>query len=179
MPTKAPSCSLRVAGLCGCFALAAAAAFPLAAAAEAQPLTVAVAASGSIPGIRDADLSSFLADTMNTGADGSWHFEPTAPGAPPSPNRIEWSIKMNASAEGAVRTYGFSRATMERLIGVHQFLSIEVTLFLNGQYQTQSHSEVTATEGAQDPDLAADVVRSTRQLMAYTTMDTTAKPASP
>lgn len=159
--------------------LGAGTAFPLAAAGEVQaalqPRTVAVAASGSIPGISDADLSSFLADTMNTGADGSWHFEPMAPGAPPSPNRIEWSIKMNASAEGAVRTYGFSRATMERLIGVHQFLSIEVTLYLDGQYQTQSHSEVTATGGAHDPDLAADVVRSTRELMAYTTMDTTGK----
>ena len=79
---------------------------------------------------------------MNTGADGDWHFQPHSAGAPLAPNRIEWTITTNASAEGAVRSYGFSRATMARLIGVHQFLSIEVRLYLDGQYQTLSHSEV-------------------------------------
>lgn len=138
-------------------------------------MRVAVAVDGSIPGISDADLPALLAKAMNEGVDGGWRFEPVAPGAPMPPDRIEWSIKTNASAEGTVRTYGFSRATMERLMGVHQFLSIEVTLFLGGQYQTQSHSEVTANGGAQDPDLMADVVRSTRQLIAYTSLDTTGK----
>jgi hypothetical protein len=102
-----------------------------------------------------------------------------ASGDGPKPrNRIEWSITTNASAEGGVRTYGFSRATMARLIGVHQFLSIEVTLYLDGQYQTASHSEITASGGPQDPDLMADVAQSTKQLIAYTAMDTTGKGAS-
>lgn len=151
------------------------AACPLAAAA-AQPMTIGVAVEGSVPGISDAELPVYLADTMNSGADGEWHFVPVAPGGPKPRNRIEWAIRTNASAEGSVRTYGFSRATMERLIGVHQFLSIEVTLYLDGQYQTAAHSEVTASGGPQDPDLMADVVRSTKQLIAYSKMDTTAKP---
>jgi hypothetical protein len=144
-------------------------------AATAQPMRVAVAVEGSIPGISDADLPALLAKAMNEGVDSGLRFEPVAPGAPMPPDRIEWSITTNASAEGTVRTYGFSRATMQRLMGVHQFLSIEVTLFLGGQYQTQSHSEVAANGSAQDPDLMADVVRSTRQLVAYTTLDTSGK----
>lgn len=166
----------RFANLAAGLVLALASVAPMTARSEVHPITVGVAASGSIPGISDAELAGFLATTMNNGADGPWRFEPTAPGAPPPPNRIEWAIKTNASAEGTVRSYGFSRATMERLIGVHQFLSIEVKLYLDGQYQTAAHSEVTATQRAHDPDLAADVIRSTRQLMAYSTMDTT-KPA--
>ena len=145
------------------------------AAADAQPMVVGVMVEGSVPGISDAELPAYMVNTMNQGAGGGWHFQPVDAGAPKPPNRIEWSIQTNASAEGSVRTYGFSRATMQRLIGVRQYLSIEVTLYLGGRYQTASHSEITANGGAQDPGLMEDVVRSTKQLIAYTATDTTAK----
>lgn len=158
---------------------AAAAVLPQAAGGEAlQPLTVAVAAQGSVPGVKDADLNAFLANTMNAGIEGPWHFVPAARNGPAAANRIEWSFRSMASAEGTVRNFGFARNAIDRMMGAHQFLSIEVTLYLNGQYQTASHSEVTAAKKAQNPELIADVVRSTRQLIAYEAMDTT-KPFTP
>jgi hypothetical protein len=141
--------------------------------AAAQPLTVAVVVQGSLPGIKDADLSRYVAETMTAGVEGPWRFAPSQRGAAPALNRIEWSIKSNASAEGSIRNFGFARTTIDRLMGAHQFLSIEVTLYLGGRYQTASHSEVTASKEAENPELIADIVRSTRQLIAYEAMDTT------
>jgi hypothetical protein len=151
---------------------------PARAAVAGEPLTVAIVAQGSLPGVKDTDLAAFLAQTMNVGVEGPWHFAAAPAGVPKAPNRIEWSIRNMASAEGTVRNFGFARATIDRMTGAHQFLSIEVTLYLNGQYQTASHSEVTATKEAQNPELIADIVRSTQQLIAYEAMDTT-KPAIP
>lgn len=161
-------------------ALAAAISLPATAIGQAsQPLAVVVVAHGSVPGVRDADLNRFLADTMNAGVQGPWRFEPApSGGSTKAPNRIEWSIRSMASAEGTVRNFGFARAAIDRMMGRHQILSIEATLFLGDQYQTASHSEVPATKEAQNPELAADVVRSTRQLLAYEAMDTT-KPLTP
>jgi hypothetical protein len=157
--------------------LTAAISLPEAAIGEAaQPLAVLVVAHGSVPGIRDADLNRFLADTMNGGVQGPWHFEPAPAGGTKAPNRIEWSIRSMTSAEGTVRSFGFARAAIDRMMGKHQILSIEATLFLGGQYQNASHSEVPATKEAQNPELAADVVRSTQQLMPAT--DAT-KPLTP
>jgi hypothetical protein len=143
-----------------------------------QPLIVTVAAQGSLPGVKDAELGQFLAETMNAGVAGSWHFVPAAKGAPRAANSIEWAIRSMASAEGTVRNFGFARAAIDRMMGAHQFLSIEVTLYLGGQYQTASHSEVSATKEAGNPELIADIVRSTQQLIAYEAMDTT-KPLAP
>lgn len=152
---------------------------PQAARSEApQPLSIAVVAKGSVPGVKDADLNRFLADTMNAGVQGPWHFEPAPAGVAKAPNRIEWSIRSMASAEGTVRNFGFARAAIDRMMGKHQPLSIDATLYLNGQYQTASHSEVSATKEAQNPELTADVVRSTQQLVAYGAADTS-KPLSP
>jgi hypothetical protein len=137
----------------------------------AEPMPVAVTATGELPGIPAADLPSFLAKVMN-GAGGNWRFEAAPSGGPAPANRIEWSFKTNPSAVGAVRTYGFSRATMQRLLGVHHYLTIEVTLYLHGQYQTQSLGQVTVTGGADDTDLSTEITRDTRQLMSYLSMDT-------
>ena len=143
-----------------------------------QPVVVVVVAHGSIPGIRDADLNRFLADTMNGGVQGPWHFEPAAPGGTKAPNRIEWSIRSLASAQGTVRNFGFARAAIDRMMGKHQPLSIDAMLYLDGQYQTASHSEVSATKDEQNSELSADVVRSTQQLVAYGATDRS-KPLSP
>ena len=151
---------------------------PQAASSEVAPLAVAVVAQGSLPGVKDADLNRFLAEAMNAGVKGPWHFEPALAGMAKVPNRIEWAIRSMASAEGTVRNFGFARSTIDRMMGAHQFLSIEVTLYLGGQYQTASHSEVSATKEARNPELIADIVRSTQQLIAYEAMDTT-KPSAP
>jgi hypothetical protein len=151
---------------------------PATAIGEIEHRIVVVAAQGSLPGVKSADLDRYLAETMNTGVAGPWHFVPAASGAPVAPNRIEWAIRIMASAEGTIRNFGFARAAIDRMTGAHQFLSIEVTLYLNGQYQTAAHSEVTATKAAQNPELVADIVRSTQQLIAYEAMDTT-KPLAP
>ena len=143
-----------------------------------QPLTVAVVAQGSLPGVIDADLNRFLADAMNAGVKGPWRFEPAPAGVAKTPDRIEWAIRSMASAEGTVRNFGFARSAIDRMMGAHQFLSIEVTLYLNDQYQTAAHSEVGATKEARNPELIADIVRSTQQLIAYEAMDTT-RPLAP
>jgi hypothetical protein len=140
--------------------------------AQAAELTsIAVVAKGALPGVPDAQLQAYLARTMNS-AGGNWQFEPAPSDGPAPANRIEWSFKTNPSAVGAVRTYGFSRATMSRLLGVHHYLTIEVTLYLHGQYQTQSLDQITVLGGMNDADLATEITRDTRQLMSYLTMDT-------
>jgi hypothetical protein len=174
MPLFRP-CSL--ASLFGAASLILTALLPPTARGETRSPTIAVVVKGSLPGIKDADLSRYFAETMS-GAAGPWRFEPSQPGAAPAPNRIEWAIKSNASAEGRIRSFGFTRDAMERLMGKHQFLSIEVTLYLSGQYQTASHSEVTTSREAENPELVADIVRNTKELIAYEAMNTT-KPFAP
>ncbi|HVJ51249.1 MAG TPA: hypothetical protein VM689_02220 [Aliidongia sp.] len=142
-------------------------------------MTVAVIAAGSLPGIRDTDLPTYLVGEMNSAGNATWHFEPGPATKQASLNRIEWSFKTNASAVGQVRTYGFSRALMQRLIGAHQFLTIEATLYLNGEYQTKSLSQINTTGGSTDRDLAAALIKDTRQLMAYSQMDTRVEAIGP
>ena len=62
---------------------------PQAASSEVAPLAVAVVAQGSLPGVKDADLNRFLAEAMNAGVNGPWHFEPALAGMAKVPNRIE------------------------------------------------------------------------------------------
>lgn len=161
----------RAGTLALCLALLAAATGPVSAKGAAPSMTVAVVAAGSLPGVKDADLSTFLAYEMNA-AGGSWRFEPVAAGKQAPPNRIEWSFKPKASAAGRARTYGFSSALVQRLIGARQFVTVEAILYLDGQYQTKSLDQLSATGDAADPDLAAELAKDTRQLMAYPGMDT-------
>ncbi len=141
-------------------------------AARAEPTAVAVTASGSLPGIRDADLTAYLARRMNESGGSTWRFVPATPGSTVPRNRIEWSFKTNGSAVGRARTYGFPSALVQHQIGAHEFLTVEATLYLDGAYQTKSLSQVNATGGPTDPALLAMLARDTGQLIAYSTMDT-------
>jgi hypothetical protein len=137
----------------------------------AESTRVAVAAKGVLPGIPDADLNAYLVKAM--AATGSnWRFEPAAVGRIPPPYRIEWSFKANSAAASSVRSFGFSGAAMQRLLGTRHYLTIEATLYLQGEYQTQTIGQVSVLGGAGDRDLVAEIERDTRQLMAYPTMDT-------
>ena len=139
---------------------------------QAAPAPVAVVATGSLPGIKDDDLTAYLARRMNEIGGGTWHFVPAQPGRSVALNRIEWSFKTNGSAVGHARTYGFSSAFVQRLIGAHEFLTVEATLYLDGEYQTKSLSQVNDTGGPTDPALVATLRRDTTQLIAYSTLDT-------
>ncbi len=47
------------------------------------------------------------------------------------------------------------------------------------EYQAKSLGQVTATGGAADPDLAAEIAKDTRQLMAYPALETHVDAVSP
>lgn len=128
----------------------------------APAATVSVETQGFLPGLGKAELPAHIATQMNGANAGAWRF--VANGN--APDRVVWSFKTGPSANGAVRTYGFSRAMMERLVGAHHFVTIEAKLYLKGDYQCGDYE--TATIGPQMPDseLSATIVRMTRILMS-------------
>jgi hypothetical protein len=156
---------------CG-WTLLALSAVPPSPAGASEP-TLAVTAIGALPGMKIADVPAYLSGQLNALGTG-WRFLPVAAGAKPPPDRIEWSFEPSASAAGAVRTYGFSRFIMQRLIGVHPFVTVEATLYLHDEYQTRSIGQVGASDGRVGTDLADEIARDTRQLIAYSQMDTRA-----
>lgn len=144
----------------------------------AESARVAVATTGELPGIPDADLNAYLIKAM-AAAGRKWRFEPAATGRIPPPYRIEWSFKTKTAAASSVRTYGFSDSAMQRLHGTRHYLTIEATLYLQGEYQTQMIGQISVLGGAGDSELTAEIERDTRQLIAYTMMDTRSELSSP
>ena len=71
-----------------------------------------------------------------------------------------------------MRSFGFAKALMRRLSGVHDYVSVVATLYLDGAYQTQSLGQVSVVGGVTDTDLTAELSKDTKQLIAYTVMDT-------
>jgi hypothetical protein len=133
---------------------------------------VFVATKGSLPGFNDTDLPGYFAAAMNAVASTGWHFAPVAAGLGQPPERVELSFRTNPYAAGTVRTYGISRATMDRLLNVHHSITIEARLFLGGQYQTLVFEQVTVSGGSHDVDLEEAVTKLTRALTAYPTLNT-------
>ena len=134
------------------------------------PGDVFVATKGSLPGFNDRDLPAYLVATMNAVAPTGWHFVSAGAGAKAPPERIEISFGSNPYAAGSVRTYGFSRATMDRLLNVHHSITMEARLFLGGQYQTLFFAPVTVSGGPQDSEFKEAVAKLTRALTAYPTL---------
>jgi len=143
----------------------------------ASEQTVAVRATGSVPDLSAADLPGYVAAALNAGHPDRWYFEAAKPESMVPGYRIDWNFKENAYAAGTVRTYGFSRAQMERLIGSRKSLTIEARLFLHGEYQTLVLDHVTLDQGARSTELAVAITKIARELMAYPDLDT--KPAAP
>lgn len=138
---------------------------------SAAPSTVvAVETAGSVPGIGEGQLDRYIADQMNAAHVGAWRFVPVKSAIPE--DRVEWSFTMAPSAMGAVRTYGFSRAMMERLIDAHHYVTIEAKLYWHGQYQTVMLGHATIGSGVQDPALTALIAKMTRLVMSYPMSDT-------
>ncbi len=126
---------------------------------------MAVETTGSVPGLGEAELARYVAEEMNAARVG-WQFV-AVPNASAAPNRVEWSFTTGPSASGAVRTYGFSRAMMERLMPAHHYVTIEAKLYWHGQYQTVMLGHVTTGATMPDPDLTALIGKMTRLVMAY------------
>ena len=136
---------------------------PLALPPAAASNTVEVEASGALPGFHLADLSRYLAMHMAKARLADWHFEPASNNGS-SPDRVEWSFKLNPYAGGGVRN--FMRPHMdERIFGVHRPVTIEVRLYLNGEYQTLVERQAIIEGGPNDPDLAAAVASLTQDLL--------------
>jgi hypothetical protein len=88
---------------------------------------------------------------------------------------------LNPYAGGEVRN--FVRAPVnERGFGVHRPITIEVRLFLNGQYQSLVERQAMIQGGPNDPELAAAIASATESLLgpsgAYRAIDTGQRPAS-
>ena len=128
--------------------------------------------SGSVPGLRDSALSSFLVAQMVADHHATWHFE-TAPSASSlEPNRVEWSFELHPQALGAVRqfgavgnsSYGASQSSEKVLFGVHRSVTAKARLYLDGQYQFEVFSQSTIQGGSRDPNLIALVAKVTMSL---------------
>jgi hypothetical protein len=135
--------------------------------AMAQTVTIAVQATGELPGFRIGEAAPYLAAEMATAGISAWHFVPRDPGLA-APNRIEWTFELLPYAGGEVRRFfpmPEAQRTMDvHLQGTHRLISAQARLYLNGEYQTVTFGQEAVQGGADDPDLTAFLVRTTRSL---------------
>ena len=149
--------------------------------AASGPVAISVAASGELPGFGDVDIAGYLAQEMNQASLGDWTFAAVPGPDTTAANRVVWTIELDPSAAGSVRSYAFSRALMERMAASHRHVTITAKLYLGGQYQTESLGQATISGGPHDADLAAEVIKVTRLLMSYPSSapDRAGDPATP
>jgi hypothetical protein len=135
--------------------------------AMAQTVTIAVQATGELPGFRIEEAAPYLAAEMATAGIAAWRFAPRDPGLA-APNRIEWTFERLPYAGGEVRRFfpmPEAHRTMDvHLQGTHRLISAQAKLYLNGEYQTVTFGQEAVQGGADDPDLTAFLVRTTRSL---------------
>jgi hypothetical protein len=153
--------------------------WPFASVNAAEPITLKVAALHGLPGLHHSTLSRFLAAHMADAGLANWRFEP-AEADTEAPNRVEWTVRLNPYAGGEVRN--FVRVLInEGRFAVHRPLTIEVRLYLNGQYQTLVEGQAMVQGGPNDPEFAAAVASATESLLgpsgAYRAIDIGQHPA--
>src|SRR5580704_10591051 len=107
---------------------------PFASAIAAAAITLQVETATGLPGFQRDDLQRYLALHMTEAGLGEWRFEPAADSGP-ARDRVEWTFQLNPYAGGEVRNFVHT-LVYERKLGVHRPITIEVRLYLNGQYQT-------------------------------------------
>jgi hypothetical protein len=107
-----------------------------------------------------------------------WRFEP-AETDNPTPNRVEWTFRFDPDASGDVRS--FMRAPATKRFDVPRPVTIEVRLYLNGEYQTLVERQAMIQRGPNDPEFAAAVANATAGLLgpsgAYGAVDLGQRPA--
>jgi hypothetical protein len=141
-------------------------------------ITLKVEASNGLPGFNRADLPRYLASHMAEASLADWRFEAAENG--PAPDRVEWSFKLNPYAGGEVRRSGPDG----RSFHVRRPITIEVRLYLNGEYQVAVEKQAIIDEGSgrNDPHLAEAVASVTQNLLgpsgAYHAVDIGQRPAS-
>src|ERR1700751_6054118 len=141
----------------------AAALMPFASAVAAAATTLQVEAATGLPGFHRDDLQRYLAAHMAEARLGEWRFEPAADNASAA-NRVEWSFKLNPYAGGEVRNFAHT-SVYERELGVHRPITIEVRLYLNGEYQTLVEVQAILHGGPNDLALATAVASVTENLL--------------
>lgn len=153
------------------WALAAALGSPATAFARA-PVTLQVVATHGLLEFHHSALSRFLAAEMTRVGLADWRFAPEGKDGAAA-DRVEWSFKLNPYAGGEVRSFVHS-LSHEESFG-RRPATIEVRLYLDGQYQTLVEAQAFVRGTPDDPDLAAAVVRATRNLLgpngAYRAID--------
>ena len=150
-----------LAGLCVAWTLFAAGAC------QAQTTSVAIVATGNLPGFRTEDAAPWLAARMSEAGLDHWRFVPGDP-AHPAPNRIEWDFALLPYAGGEVRRFfpmAESQGSMDvHIQGRHHLIEAEAKLFLDGEYQTVTLAQDQVKGGASDQDLADFIPRTTHML---------------
>jgi hypothetical protein len=123
------------------------------------PFTLAVQGSGELPGFRIEDAGPYLAQQMNNAGIAGWHFVPQ--GSFVDSNRVELRFELLPYAGGQVRRFfPMAEGRMDmHLQGTHRLVSAQARLYLNGQYQAVVAGQETVQGGADDPELAAFLVR--------------------
>jgi hypothetical protein len=125
---------------------------------------LSVSVQGWLPGFDTKDLPPFIAEEMNAAAVAGWRFAPAGDGASQAPNRVEWRFKPNPYAGGpTLHRLGFVRE-IDQIFGVHRPISVEVRLYINGEYQLLESAEPTLQGGTRDPDLRKQIVTLTQSL---------------
>jgi hypothetical protein len=152
---------------------------PLIASADAETLiTLKVEAAHGLPGLHHSALCRFLAAHMADARLADWRFEP-AEGASTAPNRVEWTLRLNPYAGGEVRQF-VREPVAEQGFGVHRPVTIEVRLYLNGEYQTLVERQAMIQGGPNVLEFAAAVASTTESLLgpsgAYRAIDTGRRP---
>jgi hypothetical protein len=154
--------------------------WPFASANAEAPITLKVEALHGLPGLHRSALSRFLAAHMPDAGLADWRFEP-GQGDSAAPNRVEWTFKLNPYAGGEVRQF-VREPVAEQGFGVHRPVTIEVRLYLNGEYQTLVERQAMIQGGPNDSEFAATVASVTESLLgrsgAYRAIDTGQHPVS-
>jgi len=141
----------------------------------AEPITLKVEATRGLPGLHHSALSCFIAARMAQAGPTGWRFEP-AEADVFAPDRVEWTIRLNAFAGGEVRNVARLLIDQRTSHG-HRPITLEVRLYLNGEYQTLVESQAIINDGGSrdDPHLADAVANVTQSLLgpsgAYRAID--------
>jgi hypothetical protein len=118
---------------------------------------------------------------LDAGVEG-WAFAPAQVSAPHAPNRVEWRFRPDPYAAGTVRQI-VPIPAVQRLFGARNLVSVEIRLYLDGEYQTEAIGQVAIRGGDQDPELANFVTQQTENLLgrngAYRSIDTGTDKSSP
>ncbi len=104
-----------------------------------------------MPGFDQIGLERYLTRQVAAMHLPGWRFQPAGLHAEPAPNRLQWSFRLNPYAGGTARRIGPGGTA----IGLHRYVTVEVRLYLGGDYQTLSSGQTELEGGTDDAKLGA------------------------